>query len=126
MPCPRLSDILATTRAAGLIQAVPNTVSIDSLKKKDLEFTTLADFFERRWGVLGDNTLEVRILPPRGLDAIKSDSLPCSPGVSVPTPTPSVLDGLCNHVVCVGRCSLRPCAGEKEELRAIAGGVLHH
>jgi hypothetical protein len=53
---------LATTRQAGLIQAVPNTVSIDSLKRKDQEFTTLGDFFERRWGPLGDNTLDVRLL----------------------------------------------------------------
>ena len=56
------ADILATTRQAGLIQAVPNTVSIDSLKRKDQEFTTLGDFFERRWGPLGDNTLDVRLL----------------------------------------------------------------
>ncbi len=43
---------------------MPNTTSLDSLKKKDLAFTTLADFFERRWGARGDNTLEVRCRAP--------------------------------------------------------------
>jgi len=46
-------DILATGGGCGVIEAVPDTVSIDALKRNDSQFTTLLDFFERRFGYEG-------------------------------------------------------------------------
>mmetsp|Transcript_17408 Transcript_17408/g.22768 ORF Transcript_17408/g.22768 Transcript_17408/m.22768 type:complete len:838 (-) Transcript_17408:1408-3921(-) len=43
-------DILATSPTAGLIGAVPDTISLDSLKKNDPNFITLKDFFPRFFG----------------------------------------------------------------------------
>ncbi|GMH84929.1 hypothetical protein TrVE_jg10193 [Triparma verrucosa] len=45
-------DIIATQLGGtgGLIEAVPDTVSIDSLKRRDPSFTTLDDFFVRHFG----------------------------------------------------------------------------
>jgi phosphatidylinositol 4-kinase len=53
-------DILAVTPDAGLIEAIPDTISLDSLKKNDTSFTTLDDWFEKHfnWG-------------PRGLDRVR-------------------------------------------------------
>ena len=53
--CPvyvRAYDIIATQLkgTGGLIEAVPDTVSIDSLKRRDPSFTTLDDFFIRHFG----------------------------------------------------------------------------
>mmetsp|Transcript_18520 Transcript_18520/g.37102 ORF Transcript_18520/g.37102 Transcript_18520/m.37102 type:complete len:424 (-) Transcript_18520:51-1322(-) len=46
-------DIIATQLGGtgGLIEAVPDTVSIDSLKRHDPSFTTLDDFFVRHFGM---------------------------------------------------------------------------
>ena len=46
------------TDSGGIIEAIPDTVSLDSLKKKDTNYTGLAGFFERRWGVMGDKVLK--------------------------------------------------------------------
>ena len=46
-------DIIALTEDAGLIEAIPDTVSLDALKKKDKHYTTLCDFYERFFGVEG-------------------------------------------------------------------------
>lgn len=43
-------DILAISPEAGLIEAVPDTISLHALKKRDPNFTTLNDFFIRRFG----------------------------------------------------------------------------
>mmetsp|Transcript_1547 Transcript_1547/g.2000 ORF Transcript_1547/g.2000 Transcript_1547/m.2000 type:complete len:380 (+) Transcript_1547:751-1890(+) len=43
-------DILATSSTAGLIEAVPDTISLDSLKKNDPNFLSLKDFFPRFFG----------------------------------------------------------------------------
>ena len=43
-------DILATSRTDGLIEAIPDTVSLHALKEKDPAFTTLKDFFIRFFG----------------------------------------------------------------------------
>jgi len=43
-------DIIATSHNAGIIEAIPDTVSLDALKKNDLAFTTLLNFFERHFG----------------------------------------------------------------------------
>ena len=43
-------DIIATTFDGGLIEAIPDTVSLDALRRNDPNYTTLPDFFERFWG----------------------------------------------------------------------------
>ncbi|CAN0077131.1 unnamed protein product [Ectocarpus sp. 8 AP-2014] len=43
-------DIVATSHDAGIIEAIPDTVSIDALKKNDPLYTTLLDFFHRHFG----------------------------------------------------------------------------
>jgi phosphatidylinositol 4-kinase len=43
-------DILATCPDGGLIQTIPDTISIDSLKRGDPAFTTLDDWYERHFG----------------------------------------------------------------------------
>lgn len=43
-------DILATSPTSGFIEAIPDTVSIHSLKEKDPAYTTLEDFFVRHFG----------------------------------------------------------------------------
>ena len=40
-------EVLATTATGGLIQAVPDTISLDSLKKNDKSFLSLKEFFQR-------------------------------------------------------------------------------
>ena len=42
-------DILATSASGGLIHAVPDTISIDALKRGDPHFTTLDDWFDRHF-----------------------------------------------------------------------------
>lgn len=42
-------DILAISTSAGIIQAVPDTISLDSLKRGDPKFTTLSDWFTRHF-----------------------------------------------------------------------------
>lgn len=48
-------DILATDPDGGLIEAMPDTISIDALKRGDPHFTTLDDWFDRHfnWGARG-------------------------------------------------------------------------
>ncbi|GBG34892.1 Phosphatidylinositol 4-kinase [Hondaea fermentalgiana] len=43
-------DVLAVSPDSGLIQAVPDTISLDSLKKNDTDYTTLRNFFIRYFG----------------------------------------------------------------------------
>ena len=43
-------SILATSAEAGLIEAVPDTISLDALKKNDPGYTNLNAFFERYYG----------------------------------------------------------------------------
>ena len=43
-------DILATSPTCGLIEAVPDAISLDALKKRDGDYTTLFDFFTRYYG----------------------------------------------------------------------------
>jgi len=43
-------DIIATSFDGGLIEAIPDTVSLDALRRNDPNYTTLPDFFERFWG----------------------------------------------------------------------------
>ncbi|KAF1318472.1 Atypical/pi3k/pi4k protein kinase, partial [Globisporangium splendens] len=43
-------NVIATSAKTGLIEAVPDTVSLDSLKRNDPDYTTLLDFFYRLHG----------------------------------------------------------------------------
>lgn len=43
-------DVIAISPTAGLVEAIADTISIDSLKRNDRAFTTLLDFFERHFG----------------------------------------------------------------------------
>lgn len=50
-------DIVGTSFDGGLLEAIPDTVSLDALKKNDPQFTTLTDFFERLFGPRGSTAL---------------------------------------------------------------------
>ncbi|KAI9914533.1 hypothetical protein PsorP6_007843 [Peronosclerospora sorghi] len=43
-------NVIATSAKTGLIEAVPDTVSLDSLKRNDPDYTTLLDFYIRLHG----------------------------------------------------------------------------
>ena len=43
-------EIIATTNRGGVIEAIPDTISVDSLKKNDPNYTTLNDFFLSHYG----------------------------------------------------------------------------
>lgn len=43
-------DVIAISATSGLVEAISDTISIDSLKRNDTEFTTLLDFFTRHFG----------------------------------------------------------------------------
>ena len=51
-------DIVATSYDGGLIEAIPDTVSLDALRRNDSHYTTLADFFERLFAQRGPSALE--------------------------------------------------------------------
>ena len=50
-------EIVALTGRGGIIECVPDTISIDSLKRNDPNFTDLKNFFEQHFGVPGSNEL---------------------------------------------------------------------
>lgn len=43
-------EILALTDTAGIIEAIPDTISLDSLKKNSPDYTSLLDFFQSHYG----------------------------------------------------------------------------
>lgn len=43
-------DVVATNASSGIVEAIADTISIDSLKRNDLSYTSLLDFFVRRFG----------------------------------------------------------------------------
>lgn len=43
-------EILALTDTAGIIEAIPDTISLDSLKKNSPDYTSLLDFFHSHYG----------------------------------------------------------------------------
>jgi hypothetical protein len=43
-------EIIATTDRGGIIEAIPDTISLDSLKKNDPNYTNLRDFFHSHFG----------------------------------------------------------------------------
>eukprot|EP01138_Halocafeteria_seosinensis_P013399 gb/GECG01013685.1/.p1 GENE.gb/GECG01013685.1/~~gb/GECG01013685.1/.p1 ORF type:complete len:1276 (+),score=172.66 gb/GECG01013685.1/:1-3828(+) len=57
----RAYDILATCRDGGLIEAIPDTISLDALKRGDSSYTSLSQFFERYFnrGKHGEKRLRI-------------------------------------------------------------------
>jgi len=49
-------EIVALSRRGGIMQAVPDTISIDSLKRNDPSFSTLKVFFDEHFGPIGSDT----------------------------------------------------------------------
>jgi phosphatidylinositol 4-kinase len=43
-------DVIATSPTSGLVEAIADTISLDSLKRNDANFVSLSDFFARRFG----------------------------------------------------------------------------
>ncbi|KAF0690437.1 Aste57867_18169 [Aphanomyces stellatus] len=43
-------DVIATSPTAGLVEAIADTISLDSLKKNDPDFVSLQDFYTQRFG----------------------------------------------------------------------------
>jgi len=50
-------EIVALTGRGGIIECVPDTISLDSLKRNDPEFTNLKNFFEQHFGPPGSDEL---------------------------------------------------------------------
>jgi len=50
-------EIVALTGRGGVIECVPDTISIDSLKRNDPDFTSLKSFFEQHFGRPGSDEL---------------------------------------------------------------------
>jgi len=50
-------EIVALSSRGGIIEAVPDTISLDSLKRNDPNFSTLKAFFEQHFGVPGTDSL---------------------------------------------------------------------
>lgn len=50
-------EIVALTGRGGIIECVPDTISLDSLKRNDPDFTDLKNFFEQHFGPPGSDEL---------------------------------------------------------------------
>jgi len=48
-------EILALTPRGGMMEAIPDTISLDSLKRNDPHFTTLKKFFDTHFGPIGSD-----------------------------------------------------------------------
>ena len=51
-------EIIALTYRGGIIEAIPDTISIDSLKKNDPNYSDLKGFFEKHFGPPGSDEYE--------------------------------------------------------------------
>ena len=69
--------ILAVTPTSGLIEAVPDTVSLHALKKKDPSFTTLSDFFLRHFGRGDPNSRRLRAAKKNFVRSLAAYSIVC-------------------------------------------------
>ncbi len=56
-------DIVATGPSCGVIQAVPDSISIDALRKNDPDYTSLRDFFIRFHGKPSSKSFKVKLKP---------------------------------------------------------------
>ncbi|KAL9181380.1 hypothetical protein ACHAXT_010185 [Thalassiosira profunda] len=53
-------EIIAVTGRGGIIECVPDTISLDSLKRNDPDFTGLKSFFEQHFGVDSDRLADAK------------------------------------------------------------------
>jgi hypothetical protein len=56
-------DIVATGPSCGVIEAVPDSISIDALRKNDPDYTSLRDFFIRFHGKPSSKSFKVKLKP---------------------------------------------------------------
>lgn len=73
----RAYDILATSKDGGMIEAVPDTISLDSLKRADPNYTTLRDFYARHWGGGSDRSAGFRKARDAFLTSLAGYSIIC-------------------------------------------------
>jgi phosphatidylinositol 4-kinase B len=67
-------EIIATTDRGGVIEAIPDTISLDSLKKNDPNYTTLNDFFRTHYG---EDTDEVASAKANFVESLAAYSMVC-------------------------------------------------
>jgi phosphatidylinositol 4-kinase B len=67
-------QIIATTDRGGVIEAIPDTISIDSLKKNDPNYTTLNDFFLSHYG---EDTEELAGAKANFVESLAAYSMVC-------------------------------------------------
>jgi phosphatidylinositol 4-kinase len=67
-------EIIATTNRGGVIEAIPDTISIDSLKKNDPNYTSLNDFFHSHYG---DGTDELAGAKANFVESLAAYSMVC-------------------------------------------------
>ena len=67
-------EIIALTDRAGLIEAIPDTISIDSLKRNDPNFTNLRNFFMDHYG---EGTEELSDAKANFVESLAAYSMVC-------------------------------------------------
>jgi len=67
--------VIATGYDSGLIETIPDCVSLDNLKKKDTQFTTLLDYFNRAYG--DQNSIEFIQAQTNFIESLAAYSLVC-------------------------------------------------
>ncbi|KAL7548993.1 hypothetical protein ACHAWF_012261 [Thalassiosira exigua] len=68
-------EIVALTGRGGIIECVPDTISIDSLKRNDPDFTTLKSFFEQHFG--GPGSAELANANANFVESLAAYSIVC-------------------------------------------------
>lgn len=67
-------EIIATTDRGGVIEAIPDTISLDSLKKNDPNYTNLRDFFHSHFG---EDTEELAGAKANFVESLAAYSMVC-------------------------------------------------
>ncbi|RLN96582.1 hypothetical protein BBJ28_00000159 [Nothophytophthora sp. Chile5] len=68
-------DVIAISATSGLVEAIADTISLDSLKRNDREFSTLLDFFTRHFG--DPSTAEFRQARANFVSSMAAYSIVC-------------------------------------------------
>ncbi|DAZ96065.1 TPA: hypothetical protein N0F65_005843, partial [Lagenidium giganteum] len=68
-------DVIAISSTSGMVEAIADTISIDSLKRNDREYTTLLDFFTRHFG--DPSTSEFRTARSNFVESLAAYSIIC-------------------------------------------------
>lgn len=67
-------EILALTDSGGIIEAIPDTISLDSLKRNDPNFTNLRDFFHSYYG---EDTTDLASAKANFVESLAAYSMVC-------------------------------------------------